>query len=185
MKKQIPSTFILNANDVACFFVEGKHTSKYGPVYRVYYNSKQKPVLYTASNFVEVHGLNNKESIIKFTERALLDLIVLNGYNNKVSEIYDVFRNVHDLVITQDHKKPKLGKLKKSLIDAICSYNDMKELLPGMPEISYEEDYELVTREREVKKVEKIVTTSKRQQVKQIVTGVENSRGIQRKLKYD
>lgn len=185
MKKQIPSTFILNANDVACFFVEGKHSSIYGPVYRVYYNSKQKPVLYTASNFVKVHGLNNKESIIKFTEQALLDLTVINGYNERVSEIYDVFRKVHDVVISQDSKKPKLGKLKKSLIDAIESYNDMKELLPSMPEISYEEDYEIVTREKEVKKVEKIITTSKRKQVKQIITGVDNNKGIQRKLKYD
>lgn len=187
MKKQIPSTLILNANDVAFFFVEGKHKVKQGPVYCVYYNSKEKPVLYSAKNFVEVHGLNGKESILKFTERALLDLTVLNGTDSKISDIYNIFHKVHDLVLTQDMKKPKLGRLKRPLIDAIEAYNEVKEQLPNVIDISYEEDYEVVTNtnKKAVKKIKKPIVEYERKQVKEIYNTQENNKGLQRKLKYD
>ena len=188
MKKQTPSTFILNANDVSYFFVEGKHSSIYGPLYCVYYNSKTKPVKYSAKNFVKVHGLNDKEAIVKFTRQALLDLTVLHGSDPRVENIYDIFHKVYILTQSQDLKRPKLGKLKNTFIDAVATYNELKELLPANPEISYEEDYLLVTGEKKkIKQVEKAITepVSERKIVKQIVSGYEDTKAVQRKLKYD
>lgn len=188
MKKQTPSTFMLNTNDMAFFFVEGKYSYKYGPVYHVYYNPNEKPVLYSAENFVEVHGAHEKESLRKFTERALFDLTVLNGSNPKINHLYNIFHKTHDLVINQDKKKPKLGKLKTSFIKAVSSYNESKDLLPSNINISYEEDYELVTNKtkQHVKNISKSVAESERKQVKKIVTGIDSEpKVIQRKLKHD
>ncbi len=188
MKKQIPSTFILNANDVSYFFVEGKHSSIHGPLYCVYYDSKHKPVRYNAENFVEVHGLNEKQSIVNFTRQALLDLTVLHGSDSRVSQLYDTFHDVYNLAMKQDYKKPKLGKLKNSFVDALATYNELKELIPGDPEISYEDDYILVSGEKKkVKHVEKVIepVVSERKVVKQIVTSYEDNKAVQRKLKYD
>ena len=188
MKKQIPSTFILNANDVSYFFVEGKHSKIYGPLYCVYYDSKHKPVKYNAKNFVEVHGLNDKETIVKFTQQALLNLTVLHGCDPRVDKTYDIFHKVYKSVLNQDLKKPKLGKLKDSFVDSIATYNELKELLPPNPEISYEEDYLLVSGEKKkIKQIEKpnIKQTGERKVVKQIVSSYEDTKGVQRKLKYD
>lgn len=189
MKKQIPSTFILNANDVSYFFVEGKHSKIHGPLYCVYYDSKHKPVEYNAKNFVEVHGLNDKESLVNFTEQALLDLTVLHGSDSRVNELYNVFHSVHELVLKQDYKKPKLGKFKNSFVDAIAAYNELKDLLPGNPEISYEEDYLLVSGEKkkikQVEKINKVTNASERKQVIRIVNDYEDNKAVQRKLKYD
>lgn len=188
MKKEIPSTFILNGNDVSYFFVEGKHSKVHGPLYYVYYDSKTKPVEYNAENFVEVHGLNSKEKIIDFTKNALLDLTVLHGSDSRVDDLYNTFQKVYQTVSTQDAKRPKLGKLKKPFIDGIAMFNDLKELVPGKLDISYEEDYLLVSDEKKkVRHIEKAISpvTSERKQVKQIVTGYENNKGVQRKLKYD
>ena len=188
MKKQTPSTFVLNANDVSYFFVEGKHSSIYGPLYCVYYDSKHKPVKYNAKNFVEVHGLNDKEALVNFTRQALLDLTVLHGSDSRVGGIYDIFQKVYKSVLTQDLKKPKLGKLKIPFIDAVSTYNELKELLPPKPEISYEEDYLLVSGEKKkIKQVEKAIAKkpTERKAVKKIVTSYEDTKAVQRKLKYD
>lgn len=190
MKKQKPSTFILNANDVAYFFVEGKNSSKLGPIYCVYHDKKEKPVRYNAKNFVEVHGLNDKISIINFTKNALLDLTVLHGYNSDVEKAYNIFSSVYSLVKSQDYKTPNLGKLKGSFIEAVSIYNSMMDLLPSKIDISYDEDYELVTKSEDkekykIKKIQKHNTSSDRKRVKQIVTGYEEVKGVQRKLKYD
>ena len=42
MKKQTPSTFLLNVADNSYIFVEGKNHALYGPMYSVYYNAKEK-----------------------------------------------------------------------------------------------------------------------------------------------
>lgn len=188
MKKQKPSTFILNANDVAYFFVEGKNSSTYGPVYCVYHDLNEKPTQYTAKNFVEIYGLSDKQSILNFTKQALLDLTVLNGYNSEVQEAYDAFSSVYSLVQGQDTKSPKLGKLKNKFIDAIFIYNKVKDLLPSAIDISYEEDYLLVTgklNKKKVKSVEQPSVSSNRQRVTSIVTSYEEQKSVQRKLKYD
>ena len=66
MKQEMPSTFILNRNDKQYFYVEGKQSRLHGPVYHVYYNKKEKPIFYRAENFVEVHGLDEKQKISTF-----------------------------------------------------------------------------------------------------------------------
>lgn len=188
MKKQIPSTFILNANDVSYFFVEGKHSKIHGPLYYVYYDSKHRPVEYRADNFVEVHGLNSKEKITDFIQQALLNLTVLHGSDSRANDLYDTFQKVYKLVSNQDLKKPKLGKFKNEFIDAVSSYNDLKELLPSNPEISYEEDYLLVSGEKKkIKQVEKVIkpAANERKVVTQIVNGYVDNKAVQRKLKYD
>lgn len=190
MKKQKPSTFILNANDVAYFFVEGKNSSKYGPIYCVYHDLKEKPVRYSAKNFVEVHGLNDKISIINFTKNALLDLTVLHGYSSNVDKAYKIFSSVYSTVKGQDRKSPSLGKLKTPFVEAISIYNDMIDLLPSKIDISYEEDYDVISdseakEKHKIKKVDKPSISSERKKVKQILTGPEDVKGVQRKLKYD
>ena len=190
MKKQKPSTFILNANDVAYFFVEGKNSSKLGPIYCIYHGKNEKPVRYTAKNFVEIHGLNDKISIINFTKNALLDLTVLHGYNSDVDKAYNIFASVYSLVKSQHSKTPNLGKLKAPFLDALSIYNNSIDLLPSKLDISYEEDYELVNgidamEKHKIKSIEKVNSAPERKQVKQIVTGYEEVKGVQRKLKYD
>ena len=108
MKKQIPSTFILNADDKKYFFVEGKLSPLYGPVYHVYYDLSDKPALYTANNFVEEHGVNSKIPISEFVQRANADLILLYRSNSTVRETYNTFSMIH--------KKLEGTSLKKSFI---------------------------------------------------------------------
>ena len=186
MKKEVPSTFILNANDVSYFYVEGKNSTVNGPIYCVYYNSKQKPVKYNAKNFIEVHGINEKESILNFTRNNLSELVALSGYDKRANHIYNTFIEVNKIVSNQNVKSPKLGKMKKTFIDAINSYNEIKGLLPKI-EIPYEEDYDLLYGEKkELKKVKKIVTVpSDRKEIKDIINAREKENGLQRKLKYD
>ena len=186
MKKQSPSTFILNANDESYFYVEGKYSSIHGPIYCVYYNNDVKPVRYDAKNFVEVHGINDKESIYKFTNSVLPELVALGGYDPRAYHVYDTFCEINKLVAGQDSKTPKLGKSKKSFIDAISTYNEIKGLLPTF-EVPYTEDYDLLYGpKKEVKKVTKIVTIpSARKQIKELNNVYEDSKSIQRKIKYD
>lgn len=186
MKKQVPSTFILNANDASYFYVEGKYSSIHGPIYCVYYNSDTKPVRYNAKNFVEVHGINEKESILNFTSNALPDLVALTGYDSRAQFLYDTFSEVHEFVSNQDYKRPRLGKLKNVFIDAVSTFNELRCLLPTV-DISYEEDYRSLYGEKaEIKKVKKIVTIpSARKEVNELDNLYEDSKSVQRKLKYD
>ena len=186
MKKASPSTFILNANDMSYFYVEGKYSSIHGPIYSVYYNNNVKPVRYDAKNFIEVHGINDKESIYNFTMNALPDLVALGGYDSRAYHIYDTFIEVNKLVSSQDTKTPKLGKIKKDFIEAVSTYNEIKGLLPKL-EVPYTEDYDLLYGpKKEIKKVTKIVTIpSPKKQIKELNNVYEDSKSIQRKIKYD
>lgn len=187
-KKNTPSTFVLNVNDVSYFFVEGKAGSL-GPMYCVYYdNSKEGPVNFSAANFIDIHGLHDKETLVNFTKRALLKLTTLQTTDEKAARIYKVFYDVHYKALNSDKKKPKLGKLKKKFIDALAEYNEIMELLPGKLEISYDEDYEVVNKKEKtasIKNVKRYIPTNERKVVKKIVNEYEDTKGVQRKLKYD
>lgn len=186
MKKESPSTFILNANDTSYFYVEGKYSSIHGPIYNVYYNNNVKPVRYDAKNFIEVHGINDKESIYKFTNSVLPELVALGGYDSRAYHVYDTFTEVNKIVSGQDTKTPKLGKFKKNFIEAVSIYNEIKGLLSKL-EVPYAEDYDLLYGpKKEIKKVTKIVTIpSARKQIKDLNSIYEDSKSIQRKIKYD
>ncbi len=187
-KKNTPSTFVLNVNDVSYFFVEGKAGSL-GPMYCVYYdNSNEEPVKFSAANFADIHGLHDKETLVNFTKRALLKLTTLNATDERAARIYKVFYDVHYKALNSDKKKPKLGKLKKQFIDAIAEYNEIKDLLPGRVEISYDEDYELINKKDKtttIKNVKRYIPVNERKAVKKIVNEYEDAKGVQRKLKYD
>ena len=79
-----------------------------------------------------------------------------------------------------------LKKEKHNLVSAIEVYNDVKHLLPGEFEISYEEDYELVSEKRDVKTIKSVTyKNSDRRVVKRIENKYDNVKGIQRVLKYE
>lgn len=185
-KKITPSTFILNVNDISYFFVEGKKSST-GPLYCVYYDdAKEGPANFSVENFVEVHGIHEKETLAKFTKKALLKLTALNGVDERAESVYNTFYEVHALAVSGDKKKPKLGKMKNRFIDALYDYNEIKDLVSIKPEISYDEDYELVKeKDKSVKNVKRYVPDSERKVVKKIVNEYGMTKGVQRKLKYD
>lgn len=129
--KQTPSTFVLNRNDKQYFFVEGKDSLFYGPSYHVYYDKDEKPIYYRAENFVEIHGLDEKQHISSFAEQALLNLRILLDTNDEADktykQLYDVYMQVKDV---SDAKKPVLSSSAKlNLIEAIDGYNRIKDSL--------------------------------------------------------
>ena len=185
MKKNTPSTFILNVEDKNYFFVEGKISPFYGPVYNVYYDANEKPAFYTANNFVEEHGINSKIPVSKFIKRINSKLILMQGSSMDIDNTCMILRDI-DYKIQKNGEKKTLKKEKYNLINAIDIYNNVKHLLPGEFEISYEEDYELITSKKKYKTVHNIDKNSEnRRVVKQITNEYENVKGIQRKLKYD
>lgn len=187
MKKQTPSTFVLNVADEKYFLVTGKISPFYGPSYDVYFDASDKPAFYTAKNFVEEHGVYSKIPVSKFVNRASNSLTFLRGMNQTIDETCIVLNDI-DHKLRNSTEKKVLKKEKKNLLNAIEVYNDVKHLLPGEIKVSYEEDYELVTKEPEVTtKVIKNVTHKnvERRVVKQIENRHENVKGIQRTLKYE
>lgn len=184
MKKKTPSTFILNVEDKNYFFVEGKISPFYGPVYDVYYDANEKPAFYTAKNFVEEHGINTKIPVSNFIRRISNKLTLMQGSNVHIDNACMVLRDI-DHKIQVNGEKKTLKKEKSNLINAIDVYNNVRHLLPGEFEISYEEDYELITAKKEHKVVKNVEHKEERKVVKQITNDYENVKGIQRKLKYD
>lgn len=184
MKKNTPSTFILNVEDKNYFFVEGKISPFYGPVYNVYYDANDKPAFYTANNFVEEHGINSKIPVSKFIKRINSKLTLMQGSSIHIDNACTVLRDI-DYKIQKNGEKKTLKKERNNLINAIDVYNNVKHLLPGELEISYEEDYELITPKKEHKIVKSVEHKEERRVVKQITNEYENVKGIQRKLKYD
>ena len=183
MKKQIPSTFILNVADKNYFLVEGKISPFYGPSYDVYYDDE--PAFYTAKNFVEEHGINSKIPVSQFVNRACNTLTFLRGMNKQVDQSCDIFYSINAKLLSNSEKKV-LKKEKHNLVSAIEVYNDVKHLLPGEFEISYEEDYELVSEKRDVKTIKSVTyKNSDRRVVKRIENKYDNVKGIQRVLKYE
>ena len=76
--------------------------------------------------------------------------------------------------------------MKNRFIDALYDYNEIKDLVSIKPEISYDEDYELVKeKDKSVKNVKRYVPDSERKVVKKIVNEYGMTKGVQRKLKYD
>ena len=184
MKKKTPSTFILNVEDKNYFFVEGKISPFYGPVYNVYYDADDKPAFYTAKNFVEEHGINTKIPVSKFIKHVNSKLTLMQGTNIHIDNACMVLSNI-DHKIQVNGERKALKKEKSNLINAIDVYNNVRHLLPGEIEISYEEDYELITSKKEHKIVKSVEHKEERRVVKQISNNYENAKGIQRKLKYD
>ena len=179
MKQEMPSTFILNRNDKQYFYVEGKQSRLHGPVYHVYYNKKEKPIFYRAENFVEVHGLDEKQKISTFTHQALLNLRILIGINEKAEETYNKFYDIYVKVKNSDDKKPILKNSSKlSFIEAIDNYNERKDSLRQEIPIPFEENYRLVNPEYHER--EKVLTrTNYENSEKENI----NEKGLQRVLK--
>ena len=184
MKKQVPSTFILNVADKNYFFVEGKSSSFYGPSYDVYYDS-DKPAFYTAKNFVEEHGIYSKIPVSQFVTTACNSLTLLKGMNEQVDHTCEVFYSINAKLMSNSEKKV-LKKEKHNLINAIEVYNSVTHLLPGEYDIPYEEDYELITKEDNVKTIKNVIyKDTNRRVVKRIENKHDNVKGIQRVLKYE
>lgn len=148
MKQEMPSTFILNRNDKQYFYVEGKKSRIHGPSYHVYYSKDEKPIHYRAENFVEVHGLDEKQKISTFTEQALLNLRILIGINEDAEDTYNKFYNIYMQTKNANSKRPVLSiSSRNSFIEAISKYNNIKESLSNDVEIPFEENYRLVNPE--------------------------------------
>ena len=179
MKQEMPSTFILNINDKQYFYVEGKHSRLHGPVYHVYYSKDEKPIFYRAENFVEVHGLDEKQRISTFTHQALLNLRILIGTSEKAEETYNKFYDIYVKVKDGNDKKPILKNSSKlSFIEAIDNYNEIKDSLRQEIPIPFEENYRLVNPEyQEREKV--LARTNYENSVEEDI----NEKGLQRVLK--
>lgn len=176
MKQESPSTFVLNRNDKQYFFVEGKISRLHGPMYHVYYKKEEKPISYKAENFVEVHGLDEKQKISTFTEQALLNLRVLVGMNDKAEDTYKKFYDVYTKVKNGNDKKPNFNSsLKNIFVEALEDYNQIKDSMEEEVSIPFEENYNLVnSHERE-----KVMSTTSYALEDEIV----NEKGLQRVLK--
>ena len=183
MKQKTPSTFILNAEDKKFFFVEGKISPLYGPVYHVYYDAKEKPAFYTANNFIEEHGTNSKIPVMDFVRRANFALTPLQNTNIKINEAYNTFNDVY-LKIKSNGLKKSIKKNRVNLINAISIYNDVRHLLPSDPDISYEEDYEYIKSLEKSEAMKNVASKkSERKAVKRIEEAQINIKGKQRILK--
>lgn len=183
MRQIEPSTFILNRNDVEYYFVEGKSSSKTGPVYYFYHNIGEKPLKFNADSFVETFGMDEKIAVVKFVKQALLDLTVLYGTDSNIDFIYDKLYMVYSRIEgNNDIKKPSLGKYRNHLIEAIIAYNKIKDMLPKEPEIPYSENYELI---KEEYIYEQTYTENKNINSKQMENNELAFGGVQRRLKYD
>ena len=178
MKKIKPSTFVLSVSDFAFFFVEGKVSKVNGPIYDVYY--EKKPTRYKAENFVEVHGVDDKQTVINFTRDAMLNLTVIQGTNERADNLYNTFSNINSLVLSSDRKNPKLGKMKDEFAKAVLEYNEIRELLPKKAEIDYEDNYNLVNSDIKAKEnitVQEHISEGRRK-VKQITNSHEEVKGF-------
>lgn len=176
MKQDTPSTFILNRNDKQYFFVEGKISRLHGPMYHVYYKSSEKPISYKAENFVEVHGLDEKQKISTFTEQALLNLRVLVGSHNKAEDTYKKFYDVYTKVKNNNEKKPNFNSTTRNIfMEALDNYNDIKESMIEEAYIPFEENYKLVSLHEKQKVISRESYTENEE--------ITNEKGIQRVLK--
>ncbi len=186
MKQTDLSTFILDRNGIEYYLVEGKSSLFMEPVYYVYYKKDEKPIAYNLHNFVEIHGLDHKETVEGFTRQALLNLAVLQGTSEDISTTYNKFYDVYEQVQKSSNpKRPVLGKHRDDLIEALDHYNALKEMLPKGPEISYIEDYLLVSEEEDVEQNREVISLESYQKTNESELEEENVKGIQRVLKKD
>ena len=141
MRKQTPSTFVINVDDNFYVFVEGKNHALYGPMYDVYYSANEKPTKYTAQNFVEVHGMHDKVSVADFLNDAKVNLTTIGIGRKDIEETFDIFNDSLKQIKKDDEKHPNLNKMKNYFIKGLDNYNALVDLLPRTPEISYIEEY--------------------------------------------
>ena len=187
MKKKTTSTFVLNMSDTVYAFVERKKDSFYGSLYNVYYKNEEEPVLYTANNFVTVHGIHQKMTVNKFAEQAVLSLAPLQNKDKEMNYAFQVFDVIGNITKNNNPKNPKIGRFKTHLLKAIEIYNNNIALMDNSPLISYEENYKLVNSKRNIKEIKQINVkeTEERKLVKQISNSYDDTKSIQRKLKYE
>lgn len=184
MKQERPSSFILNRDEKKYFFVEGNYSFFTGPYYNLYYSKDEKPIYYKPERFVEIHSLDEKQKIEDFTKQALLNLSIFLGSSEDIdktySQLYDVYMQVKD---SSDAKNPALSSINKSkLIEAVENYNDIKNRFYTGTEISYEEDYRLVTPE-DTRTLDNV--TSIDNYLEDSIEIKEQTKGIQRVLKKE
>lgn len=172
MKVQTPSTFVLNRNDKQYFLVEGKISVFKEPYYNVYDSFNGKPVLYNVENYMNTYGLDEKQTILKFTKKALNNL---QFFANKDKTVYDTCNRLQSIYMKvkslPNEKKPKLNSVtKQNFLIALESYNNIIDRISKIDfsenilyqdvlnqdklikYVDYEKDYVLVTDESELKK---------------------------------
>lgn len=185
MKQEKPSTFILNRNDKQYFFVEGNYSFFTGAYYNMFYSKDEKPIYYKPERFVEIHSLDEKQKIEDFTKQALLNLSIFLGTDDEIdktyNQLYDVYMQVNG---SNNAKNPVLSNINKlKLIEAIDKYNEIKNRFYTETEISYEENYQLVTPEntRKLNNIKSIENYSDSEEE----LDSEKIKGIQRVLKKE
>ena len=185
MKKQTPSTFILNVDDNSYVFVEGKNHALYGPMYDVYYAADEKPYRYNASTFIDVHGMHDKISVSNFLTKAILDLTTVGKRNNMMDLTYNIFNDSLKEVRKDDIKHPSLGNMKHHFIKGLENYNELINLLPKDPEISYIDEYNRINNRQSVKQITKQIVKEPRKTVQSITYNTEYTKARQRVKKYE
>ncbi len=187
MKTQRPSTFVLNRNDIEHYLVEGKVDKSKAPIYNVYYD-KTDPVVFSADMFVEIHGLDEKKALHKFSHDAFLHLTSLQGLDPKINETCEKFNQINNKLSTnQDPKKPVIDGYRNTLVEAIIDYNDIRKSFDKKPEISYIEDYNYLKSSKENEN-ERFVPLSVENAVKETIKMVEEPYDGKRqrtRIKYD
>lgn len=180
MKQEKPSTFILNRNDKQYFLVEGNSNFFTGAYYNMFYNKNEKPVYYTPERFVEIHSLDEKLKIEDFARQALLNLNIFRGTDKEIDKTYAQLYSVYMQVSgASNAKSPSLSSSNKTnLLEALEKYNEIKSKFYNEIEISYEEDYKLVTPEHS-RKLNNVKTIESYQNEQSQLEN-ENIKGIQR-----
>ena len=188
MKNKTTSTFILNIDEKYHFFVEGKNSNINGPLYRVYHIANKRPTIYTANNFVEEYGIYEKIAVANFVNKAILDLTTLQTMDRRIVLAQDKFAKLQPKLNHSNYKKPKLNKQEKNdLIIAIDTYDEVLDLIKTNTEISYEEEFEIISKADDENKIEEIKEEIK--ETRKVVTEIKNtSKDVtakQRVLKYE
>ena len=146
--------------------------------------SHSKRLLIEASNLMEHYYLEKKIKE-KYTNNLFKKEEELKRYYYELQLLVDRYNKVNSHSKFNDEKKV-LKKEKHNLINAIEVYNSVTHLLPGEYDIPYEEDYELITKEDNVKTIKNVIyKDTNRRVVKRIENKHDNVKGIQRVLKYE